>query len=112
MLGGATRAVFLAYKAIWAAIYPEGGCDADTRRRFEEEAREANARVLHWLAYVLSPLCVAAILLFIRRPESDPARVAWQLWVIRIMAMLGVFGLASAIVARRGRPVAAWRALG
>jgi len=113
MVGRGTRALLLAsWEAIGAALYPEGACDAEGRRAFEEEAREANARVVHWLAYVLAPLCVAAVVIFLRRPESDPARAAWRFWTIGIMATLGALGVVAAIVARKGRPAALWRRLG
>src|SRR5689334_15541611 len=113
MYGRGTRAVLLAaWEAIRAVFYPEGASDAEGRRMFEEEAHQGNARILHWLTYVLSPICATAVVVFLRRPEIDPARVAWQLWAIGILAALGTVGLGVAIVARRGRPAAVWRALG
>jgi hypothetical protein len=73
-------------KALWDVIDPAGAFDAEARPRFEREAYESNARVLSWLAYALPPLCAAAIVLVLRRPETDPARVAWRFGVIGISA--------------------------
>ena len=106
-------AAFLASRAaIWAAIYPEGGCDAEERRVLEEEAREGNARVVIWLSYGLVPLCLATLVVVLGEPESDPTRVAWQRGVVRIVATFAVLGIAPALVVRRGRPEALWHSLG
>src|SRR5271154_765774 len=110
---GGLRALFLAVRgAIQAAAYPGGIADAGWRAAFEDEARASNARIVRWLACMIAPVHLLAVLVFARRPETDPARVAWLFWMVRLHAVEAVIGILAAVVAWRGRPAALWRVLG
>jgi serine/threonine-protein kinase len=107
-----TRAILAAWSAIQAAIYPEGACDAETRRAFEDEARESNARTLRWAVWVAAPVNAIPVVVFLRRPQEDPANTAWVFWLVSFNTVLATLWIVGAIVAWRRRPAALWRALG
>jgi hypothetical protein len=108
-----TRALLLAARSgVQALLHPEGAGDADARRAFEDEAQESNARVLRWTACLTPPLNALAVLVFLRRPETDPAGAAWSLWLVRLSTMFAALVILVGIVAWRRRPAALWRNLG
>jgi serine/threonine-protein kinase len=104
--------LFAMKSVIRAVASPGGEGDPGWQRAFLEEARESNARILRWLACVLVPVHLIVVVVFYRNPETDPTRVTWLAWHVRLHAIQAVLGILAAVVAWRGRPPVLWRALG
>src|SRR5262245_51570204 len=108
---GGNRAILAIWSVIRTAAYPEGACDDDGRRAFEEEAQEANARIVRWLPGVAGPMNALAVVVFLRRLGVDAA-AGWVSWLVGLNAVVALLAIPALIVAWRGRPAAVWRGLG
>jgi signal transduction histidine kinase len=109
---GGNQALLTAWRAIQTAIYPEGDCDAETRRALEDEASEGNARLLSWGGYVAALMNALPVMMVLRQMEPGPSGAVWAFWLVVFSAVTVALMILAAIVARLRRPAAMWRVVG